>query len=250
MSDGIGDLVTGALYQQLRMGVISNNLANINTIGFKKDQVMFEPMAAEAMSDEQTAVAAIAPNLANFAANIPAYTSTDFSQGQVMHTGNKLDVALNGKGFFAVETPEGIKYTRKGSFTVNEASELCTQQGYAVLGEAGRISIDDSDIQIDETGNISVGQTVVDKLKIVDFPDNALVKSGEGLFTPANEDISETIPENIVVQQGYVEQSNVNAVKMMTEMIDTLRGYETYQKMIQSLDQTNALAIEKVGQVA
>jgi flagellar basal-body rod protein FlgG len=250
MAEALGDVVAGALFQQLRLGVLSNNLANVSTVGFKKDQVLYEPLAGTPMTDEAAQEAIISLNGERFAANLPARTYTDFSQGHVMQTGNKFDVALNGKGFFSVEAPDGnTQYTRKGNFTVNEQNELCTLDGLPVLGEAGRIILQDSNITIDETGRIQVDGAVIDKLKIVDFEENSLIKAGEGLFSLRSEDIVEVEPENMFVQQGYVEQSNVNAVKMMTEMIDTLRGFETYQKLIMSLGETNSLAIDKVGEV-
>ena len=249
MTTGMGDVVAGALFQQLRLGVISNNLANVNTVGFKKDLAMYEPLGSEALTDEKVQEAIIAPDLEKFAANLPAKTVTNFEQGTVAHTGNKLDVALNGEGFFSIEAPDGTQYTRKGNFTINDQNELCTVDGFPVLGEGGRITLESTNLEIGEDGSIMENGDVVDKLKIVNFEEYSLIKKGEGHFSPVNENVQEIEPENMFVQQGYLEQSNVNAVKMMTEMIDTLRGFESYQKAISTLNETTSLAVNKVGDV-
>ena len=250
MADGIGDVIAGAMFQQLRLGVLSNNLANINTVGFKKDQAVYEPFAAEDLTEDQVQEAIIAPDLEKFAANIPSTTIINFEQGAVTLTGNKLDVAINGDGFFSIETPDGTQYTRKGNFTLNDQNELCTLEGLPVLGEGGRITLESSNIDIDEKGNIVENENVIDTLKIVAFEKNALIKHGEGRFKLKDENIAEIDPENLFVQQGYVEQSNVNAVKMMTEMIDTLRGFESYQKVITALSDVTSLAVNEVGDVS
>ena len=250
MSQGIGDVIAGAMFQQLRLGVISNNLANVNTVGFKRDQAVYEPFPEEELTAAQEQEAIIAPDLEKSAANTPSRTAVNFEQGAVTLTGNKLDVAISGDGFFSIETPDGTRYTRKGTFTLNEQNELCTLSGLPVLGEGGKIALESSDIHIDEKGNIVENENIIDTLKIVDFEKNALMKHGEDLFKLKDEDTEEIEPENLFVQQGYVEQSNVNAVKMMTEMIDTLRGFESYQKVITSLSEVTSLAINKVGDVS
>jgi flagellar basal-body rod protein FlgF len=248
MTDSIGDVVAGALFQQLRLGTISNNLANANTIGFKKDGVIFDPNGAATLSDTQAKPISTL-DMELYASNIPARTFTDYEQGNLVTTGNKFDVAIDGKGFFCIETLEGNRYTRKGNFTLNDKKELCTDEGYPILGKDGKIIIDDSDFRIDEKGNILVDGNHLDTLKIVDFDPNSLIKKGEGQFVPINGEIQEKEAQNISIHQGYVEQSNVNTVKMMTEMIDTLRGYESYQKVISSLNESTLLAINKVGEV-
>ncbi|MBU4316034.1 MAG: flagellar basal-body rod protein FlgF [Proteobacteria bacterium] len=248
MSDSIGDVVAGAMFQQLRLGTISNNLANANTIGFKKDGVIFDAMGSVPLPDAQgSATSSMESDI--FAANIPARTFTDFEQGHLVATGNKLDFAIDGKGFFCVQTKDGDRYTRKGNFALNENKELCTVEGLPILGEGGKITIDKNDFQIDESGTIFVGGSRVDSLKVVDFEPNSLIKKGDNLFEPINSDIQEKEAQAFTIQQGNVEQSNVNAVKMMTEMIDTLRGYESYQKVITSLNESTMLAINKIGEI-
>jgi flagellar basal-body rod protein FlgG len=249
MSDSIGDVIAGAMFQQLRLGTISNNLANVNTIGFKKEGVIFDPLGSVPLTEEQALSAISTPEPELFASNIPARTFTDFEQGHLVSTGNKFDVSIDGKGFFCVETPDGTRYTRKGNFSLNDKNELCTTDGFPVLGDGGKITLDDSDFEIGETGNIQVAGNTIDTLKIVDFDPNSLIKKGESLFLPINNSIQEKTAENVTIHQGFIEQSNVNAVKMMTEMIDTLRGYESYQKVINSLNESTLLSINKVGEV-
>ena len=249
MADSLGDVVAGALYQQLRLGVISNNMANANTVGFKKDQVVFNPLIAEPLTDEQALAATSSMDPELFAANTPARTFTDFEQGHMVSTGNKLDMAIQGKGFFCIETPGGSMYTRSGNFALNDQNELCTTDGYPILGQSGRITLENSDFQVDGTGNILSGGATVNTLKIVNFEEGSLLKNGENKFKPVNPEIQETPAEDYSIEQGFVEQSNVNTVKMMTEMIETLRGYETYQKVITQLNETTLLAINSVGEV-
>lgn len=249
MNNGIGDVVNGALYQQMRLSVLANNLSNINTVGFKKDNIVYQPDANADAIDPNNLPATISYESEEFAGIVPASTYIDFTQGQLISTGNKLDVGLNGDGFFCIETLNGEQYTRKGNFTINEQNELCTQEGHPVLGEGGKIVIQSQDLQIDETGNIFVDGNTIDTLKILNFPQASLMKQGNGLFKPMNQSITGEPVENMTVQQGYIERSNVNAVKMMTEMIDTLRGFESYQKAMQFINETTLEAINDVGQV-
>jgi flagellar basal-body rod protein FlgF len=251
MSNAISDAVRGALYQEMRLSVLSNNLANINTIGFKKDNIVFTPDSDVTYDDPQS------PGLTDPAAaaefmmeGLPARTFIDFSAGHIEATGNTLDMALNSDGFFCVETPDGTQYTRKGNFKLNENSELCTQEGYPVLGEGGKITVSDASFSVDASGDVQSGGSTVDTIKIANFKPDSLYKSGNGFFVKNNEDVREIPVDDKAVSQGYVEQSNVNAVNMMTQMIDTLRGFESYQKIIQYLNETNSKSISELGQTA
>jgi flagellar basal-body rod protein FlgF len=251
MSVAISDVVAGALNQQMRLDILSNNLANINTIGYKKDEIIFGSNPSEENQPGATSSSAAGSNEPEaFYGSLPARTFIDLSQGHLESTGNKLDVALSGDGFFCIETADGIQYTRKGNFIINEQKELCTTDGYKVMGKGGKITIENTDVSIDEKGNIFSKGMPIESLKIVDFDKSSLIKGGNGLFSKASEEVIEKPAEEVNVLQGYIEQSNVNAVKMMTEMIDTLRGYESYQKIIQFLGDTTAKAINEVGQTA
>ena len=236
----------GEICYEKRLAVLANNISNVNTVGFKSDQ-------AFRLSDlngnpERNSISGKQQILFPI---LPSWTKTDFSSGPVKHTGNALDLALGGNGFFCIKTPEGVQYTRKGNFTLNEEGLLLTQEGLPVLGKMGEIEINGKDFVVDGQGNVTVDGNQVDTIKIVDFPQPyALEKVGNSLFALTDPDIAENKAERVEVRQGFVEFSNVDAIKMMTEMIEVLRGYETYQKIIQSIDDINSKAINDVGRLA
>jgi len=257
MSGEIYLAAVGALAYEKRLQIISNNLANSNTVGYKQDHGRFRIIDLSALPEGSTQ---------NSVPLNPAQTDlfwnrfnvyTDHTSGSLKNTGNDFDLALVGKGFFCVQTPDGIHYTRKGDFTLDENGVLVTRNGWPVLGESGEISVDSEEnphqykkFSVDEEGNISVDGNQVDSLRLVDFPQPYnLTKVGEALFKPADSGPGGTQAEGIRVSQGFIELSNVDAVKMMTEMIEVLRGYESYQKIIRSVDEVNSKAINEIGQM-
>jgi len=156
----------------------------------------------------------------------------DFSNGPQKRTSNPLDVAINGEGFFALE---GDRYTRNGNFKLDSEGNLTDQNGIKVLGDGGSLTLQGSKIDISPSGEIFVDEVSVGTLKIVDFADKSvLVKSDGGFFT-SNESGSEVQP---AISQGYLEESNVNVVRELVEMIRAQREFESYQKMIRSFDET------------
>lgn len=255
MSGSIYMAASGALAYEKRLQIISNNLANVNTVGYKMDHSQFRGFdlaeitgsTVEAPPELNTSQAPL------FWMQFDMYT--DYSSGNLRSTGNDLDLALIGKGFFSVQTPDGVAYTRKGAFTLNSDGTLVTQDGWPVLGDGGEITIEGvqnpnqvKKFVVDEQGSISVDGQQVGNLRIVDFAQPyRLTKMGDTLFKPAGAETVETLTEGIKVSQGFVELSNVDAVKMMTEMIEVLRGYESYQKVIRSADEANSKAINEVG---
>ncbi|MDL1962754.1 MAG: flagellar basal-body rod protein FlgF [Deltaproteobacteria bacterium] len=246
MNGAIHLVAAGGIFYEKKLDVLANNLSNINTVGFKKDQAF--RLSALKENPEQTSISGKSQNLFSI---LPFGTRTDFSPGSLQHTENALDLALNGNGFFCIKTPEAIQYTRKGNFTLNENGVLVTQEGLPVLGEGGEIKIDGKNIVVDAQGNVSVDGTTVDTIKIVDFPQTyVLEKAGNSLFTLTDSSIAENKAEGVEVQQGFVEFSNVDAIRMMTEMIEVLRGYESYQKVIQNIDDVNSKAINGIGRLA
>ena len=233
----------GATNNQLRMDALANNLANISTPGFKQDRLVFRvPVEAEKAGDSHTGY------LQGPSSPMPSGARTDFSQGGLSKTDNALDLALNGTGFFCIKTPGGTHYTRNGSFSINADGVLATKGGLPVLGKGGEIKINGSDVHVDERGTVSVDGTEVGALKLVTVsqPDS-LKKMGNALFAGGSD---EKEADGVKIRQGYIETSNVNAVRMMTEMIDLSRGYESYQKMIQSLDDAAKKSISDVGRLA
>jgi flagellar basal-body rod protein FlgG len=246
MSGSIYKAAAGALQQQVRLEMLSNNLANVNTIGYKADLPVFrfnEPVP------EADPVTGDVPKLSPYLSPIDA--ATNFNEGALRKTGNPLDVAIVGKGFFAVQTPDGIQYTRKGRFSVNEQGQLSTTDGNAVMGQGGDIAIDGSRVEISEAGEVSVDGAVVDVLRIVDFErPYQMRKVGGTLFVPAESSVRPQASQNYRIAQGAVEASNVDALRTMTEMIESLRVFESYQKAIRAADDATAKTVSEVGRVA
>ena len=166
-------------------------------------------------------------------------------------------MAITGNGFFCIQTPDGIQYTRRGDFAMDPVGNLVTQEGWPVLGEGGEITvesqadfgdIDGHEILIHEDGTVEVDGNSVGKLRIVEFSDpQLLTKAGNTNFMTSSDTAAESPAANYRISQGMVELSNVDAVRMMTELIETLRGYESYQKVIRSIDEVNSSAINEVG---
>lgn len=172
----------------------------------------------------------------------------DFEQGQLNSTGNSFDLALRGKGFFCIDTPEGERYTRNGSFAKDAEGWLVTKEGYRVIGEGGYIMIDGSDMTVNEKGEVFSGAQLVDKLKLVDFDDyKVLRKEGNGLIKIAEGVEAEPAITAGMIQQGFLEGSNVNSVKEMVEMLTMMRTYEANQKMIKIHDELIGKAVNEIA---
>lgn len=237
MDRGIFVALSGAVTQEKRMEVLTDNLANVNTAGFKKQKPLFEdsmpnPYGPRAFSRVKGSV-------------------LDMTQGTMEKTDRKLDAAIKGDGFFVVNTPSGSRYTRDGSFTVGTDGTLLTREGYAVQGEKGAIRLTSPEVSIDSTGGVHDKGMDVDRIKLVSFNKPEELKREGNFFIPSDARVKEAaVSPDTQVQQGYVEVSNVNAVTAMTTMIEAMRSYETHTKMIQTLDDMTKKAIEEVGRVA
>jgi flagellar basal-body rod protein FlgG len=259
MSGAIYQAASGAIVQELRLQVISNNLANLNTAGYKADRPRFRIPGQEEtrVEEDRTDQLPRAYTMQEGSeatedppATIPFGQFVDFSQGATKVTGNPLDFAINGSGFFVIETESGNAYTRDGSFTISEDGTLVTHEGRTVLGEGGQITIDGEDVAVDLNGNILVDGEEVATLKIVEFPKPyPLEKTMDNLFTPISSAIIGEEAENYTIAQGALESSNVNPIQSMTEMVETHRVFEFYQKVIQTLSQADDKAINEVGKL-
>ncbi len=245
MSGGMYLAAAGALVQQLRLEMLANNVANINTIGFKGERSVFR-IAEEPSTQIPPASPDLVQPLSPYAP--PFSAVVDFSQGSIRQTGNPLDIAITGDGFFSVQTPDGVQYTRQGSFTLDAEGVLVTPDGYPVLGESGEITLEEGAVEIDMQGGVFVDGDEVGRLQITDFSNrDAMKKAGNGRFVAPDTAIRVNRPEDTVVSQGYLEAANVNPVQAMTEMIETSRAFEAYQKVIQSADEATSKSINDVG---
>lgn len=243
MSGTIYKAAAGALLQQMRLDVLSNNLANVNTVGFKADQPEFrlDPKLAPAppISRDSRKLSPYIP---------PIQVGINFMSGQAIRTGNALDVALLGSGFFEVRTGDGLEYTRNGNLTVNADGVLSTSDGYPIMGEGGEISIQGAKVEIGANGDVVVDGNVLDRLKVVDFPrPYDLKKTSSTRFVPGNPDMRSQTAADYTISQGFVEASNVDAIRTMTEIIETTRVFESYQRVIRASDDATAKAVSEVG---
>jgi flagellar basal-body rod protein FlgG len=175
----------------------------------------------------------------------------DFTSGAILQTQNRLDVAIQGDGFFEVQTDAGSQYTRKGNFSVNDEGYLSTADGWPVMGGGGPISIEGSRVDITDNGDVYVDGNLENTLRIVDFtkPYN-LKKVGNNRFLPYDDSGAPRDADNYTIAQGYVESSNVNAIRAMTEVIETMRVFESYQKVIRAADEATAKTVNEVGREA
>jgi flagellar basal-body rod protein FlgG len=248
MSGGIYVAASGALLQQMRLDLLTNNLANANSPGYKADKPIFR-LPQEAAPQQATQGPALRQSLSP---HTPPFDSViDFSAGALKQTGNALDVAIVGPGFFAVETPDGEQYTRKGSFVVDADGTLTTPDGFAVQGQGGPITVEGSQVHIDDAGNVTADGATVGQLKLVTFDRPQLLnKTGDALFAANDPTNPPQEAEEVSLSQGYLELSNVNAVQTMTQLIETTRIFETYQKVIAAMDQADAKAVNDVGKVS
>ena len=240
-------LEAGRLLER-RLAVTTNNLANVDTPGFKRDGVTFH----------EYLMRKIGPRYLRIFKEIREYT--DFSQGEVEPTGNPLDVAIVGEGFFKVLTPEGVAYTRAGNFVLDREHRLVTPQGYPVLANGapvildpglargGLITLPEERIQIHDDGTISVDGTTVARLDIVTFDDpGKLRKVGRNLFRA--EGARERPAENFQLRQGYLEKSNVNPLTEVVHLIEIHREFEAVQKALRSSDEATGRLLETAGRV-
>ncbi len=216
--------VQAGIRQERKFELITNHLSNANSTGFKKDILSFDK-------------------------TLHATLTTDHAQGGLRHTENVLDLALQGEGFFKIETPQGMRYTRDGNFTLDAEGRLVTQNGEAVQGENGSIILDGGNIRINEQGLIEVDGRRVDTLQIVNFEDlDKLEKEGDSCFVYKGDSGFDEMPgENVFVHQGELELSNVTPVVEMTQMIEMHRLFESCQKVIQSFDEMDSKVITEVG---
>jgi flagellar basal-body rod protein FlgG len=226
------------LGQWQRHEVLANNLANVSTAGFKADDLTLVPRQPIGPS------AVAGPTAGAWA----VVQWTDFSQGPLRETGRTLDVALNGPGFFVVQTPRGVRYTRAGAFELSADGRLVTRQGFPVLGERGSIVLGSDRVRIGPGGELHQDGRRLDTLRVVDFPKPyRLLKEGDGLFSVADPAGVPELARGYEVVGGALEGSNVNPVAMMVNMIDLLRRYEAAQRVIQAVDETARWATNEIG---
>jgi flagellar basal-body rod protein FlgG len=252
MNSALWAAKTGLDAQQTQMAVVANNLANVNTTGYKESRGVFEDLYYQNIRQVggSTSQDTLAPSGLNLGTGVQVVaTEKLYTQGSLNQTGNSLDVAINGRGFFQVLTPDGtLAYTRDGSFQTNAQGQVVTSSGY-VVQPAITIPQGTQTITIGNDGTVSVlvaGQTnptTVGTMQLADFVNEAgLQPLGQNLLVPsAASGTAQTANPGLsgmgTLQQGATESSNVDVVEEMVNMIETQRAYEMDSKAIQTTDQ-------------
>jgi flagellar basal-body rod protein FlgF len=236
-----------SLSQQLAarrsMEVIANNLANVSTPAFKREEVQFQEYVTPVQATE-----AEGGGTTNISFVLDHGVARDLSEGNVETTNAPFDFALSGGGYFVVQTPQGERYTRNGHFMLDEGGRLVTGDGFPVQGEGGEIAIqlEDGDLHAASDGMLSTDQQQIGKLRVVGFADErALRKAGSSFYTAEGQ--APTAAANVRVSQGMIEKSNVEPVLEIAHMIEVMRAYQSCASLTQSGEDMLRQAIEKLG---
>jgi flagellar basal-body rod protein FlgF/flagellar basal-body rod protein FlgG len=245
MDSGYYAACTALASRTQALDTIANNLANANTAGYRAQHNVFSSVLAAAGSSNGTAL--------NHAINnygLLSGTTLDLGQGAMQKTGNDLDVAIQGQGFFVVQTANGPMYTRDGSFQLSNKGQLVTAAGDPIMGDKGTITMLPGSVTISPDGTISSNGAVAGKLKLVQFPaDTPLTSAGETYYSAPPK--TETPATDSTVQQGMLESSNVNPVSGMVELITAQRSAEMMQRALSmfnsEMDKTASQDLPKVG---
>ena len=223
--------------------MVSHNLANASTTGFKR-----ELLGHWEVSNAQM----LGPGPPE-AANYVDVRSRDFTQGAIHETGNETDLAIQGRGFFKVETPQGFRYTRSGNFDLNPDSQLVTKEGHLVQGKNGPISLDSRNkyFGFDSEGGVHMDQNLADEILVVDFPNpQDLRVQGQNYFVPGPLTGEEMEAKDFKVIQGSIEESNVDLMAESISLIDIHRRYESYLKVVETFMAHDRKVVEEIGQQA
>jgi flagellar basal-body rod protein FlgF len=228
---------------QRALDIAANNIANADTAGFKLEQTMIRTEAA---------APAATPGARPIAYVLDAGVARDFGQGALEDTGGAYDVAIEGDGFFSVQTAEGTRYTRDGRFTVDARNQLVTKGGDPVLGANGRpITLDPTqgEPNVGKDGTISQKAGSAGRLGVVRFADLAVLTKAGGNMFAAPEGAVSTPANDAVLRQGMVERSNVQPVLEITNLIEITRAYERVARMMDQAGDLSSRAIDRLGRI-
>lgn len=245
MIPGLYSSAAAMAIEAMRPEAIASNLCNLNTYGYK--EVLSSRSFEQALSAAELASLG-QPFMRVWGGVLVDGSKYNLAQGSLTYTGNPLDLALVGDGFFCINTADGDRYTRGGVFNRDADGYLVTIQGDQVLGEDGPIQLDPGTVTVDSVGNISVDGTEVDRLKLVTFEDPEVLEAvGRGLYdcgsaTPSSAD-------NVLVRPGCLEESNVDVTTALVGLMTAQRSYETSLKLFQLQDSTLERAVNQVGRV-
>ena len=216
-----------------QLSVIANNIANVSTVGFKSENLLFAEHLAKAGKSEAVSFVRTTGSV------------RDRSMGKLSETTNPLDLAIQGKGYFAVETPFGTRYTRNGHFQMNELRQIISSDGHPLLSDNGRpitLQPDDQEVTISRSGEISSKSGKIGKIQLHRFADeNSLIRMANGLY---RSELPSEEAKGSEVLQGKLEQSNVEPISEITKMIELARAYESATKLIQGENDRKRRAIQ------
>jgi len=232
----VTDLGRAASRKLTQLDFVANNIANASTTGFKSEHLYY---AMKGKSAQEGASMELGSTVSRM----------DHSQGTVTLTGNVMDMAIEGDGYFTIQTKNGNVYSRNGSFLLNKDNELVTPRGDYVLGDSGKIVISGGNISVDKDGSISADGDFVGKLKISSFKDpHALSRSSDGRFVD-NGKAGVRSAGDYKISGSHLEMSNVNAVKEMADMMEIQRTFESYQKVILTLQDMDKISTNRIGKL-
>lgn len=251
MVKGFYTLTSGMLTQQHRLDTISNNMANVSTPGYKKDKLATttfrEELTSRTGSVDKSSVKALNDTSM---IRVPDEVVTNYEQGAFDVTGRTFDFAIQGPGFFQIQTQNGERYTRNGSFTLDENGYLSLQPIGRVSGENGPILLDNDHFTVDATGLITLEDgTVVDRILCVDFQDySQLVKTGEGTLQ-SNNNANSLRTQNSQLKWKSLEHSNVSAMEEMVDMMGSQRAIQSGSQILKIYDQLIQKAVNEIGRI-
>lgn len=250
MIKGLYSAVSAMVMNAARQQVLSHNIANLQTPGFK--QILTS--VADFMQNQAVYVAGKTPSSVNYVGNLGLGSQIgpefiDFTEGPLQDTGNQLDFAIQGNGFFRVNTPDGDRYTRDGRFLRDADNNLVTVDGFKVLDSTGQpIQLPDGEVSVASDGTITVNGENVAQLGIAVFanPETELQHTEGNLFTGPAASTGTDVPR---IAQGYLETSNANPSQLMTQLVEVARSYEAAQKLVQNQDELLGKAIASLGRI-
>lgn len=232
----VTDLGRAGARKLTQLDFVANNLANASTSGFKAEHLYY---AMKGKKAQEGAMMELGPTV----------TKMDLSQGTLRLTGNTLDLAIEGDGFFTIQTKQGIAYTRSGNFVLNKNNELVTTAGDYVLGDGGKIIINGQSVQINRDGAIYVDGALAGKVRISDFKDPlSLTRSNQGYLVDDGK-AGVKNADAYGISGGYLEMSNVNSIREMTDMMEIQRTFEIYQKVILTLQDMDSISTNRIGKL-
>lgn len=259
MEKSIYTPLSGAIAQERVLETIANNMANVNTVGFKGDRVTFTLLQAEPdkryaeplpPADFKVGMEQLRHIKGNDILHVGvADVRLDRTQGPAMQTQNPMDLMIEGEGMLGVMTPDGMRYTRNGHLSVSRDGILVSEEGHPVLGEKGDIVVRAGQFQINDSGEVWQDKRLVDRIQLWKFDQPGLEREGQNLFIYGGKPEGRTLVDGPQVRQGFLEGSNVNPIKNLTDMIVAHRSYEAYQKAVSNYDSMMQKSSNVIGEV-